>query len=162
MSNVKSITIHDDYELGDKRERRYAVTITNNSLVDTVYVLAPVVVDVDDDGSTVANEKLVQLADNELNSGVAAEYQTQADYDRRALGRAMLLTDVDEFYAVLPLFLAMESRGGANANARAAYLGIDRPTYDLIADRFGDVQGIASFLNNAKAQIWDELPGEFE
>ena len=161
MASVKSVAIYDDYAFGTQRERRYSVVITNNSLVDETVVVGPVVVDVSDDGTAAGAKLLAQLAENELGGEKTAEYQTQAEYDARALGRAMMMTDVDEFYAILPLFLAMETRGGANANARAAYLGTDRPTYDLINDRFSDVQGISFFLDNAKGQIWDELPGEF-
>jgi len=164
MATVKSVEIYDDYANGDLRERRYKVTITRNDLVDEEYILSPVIVPVEDDGSAAGAKKLAQLADIEAGSGqdIVAQYQDQSDYDRRALGRAMTYTDVDEFYAVLPLFKSMETRSGSNANQRASTLGVTRTNYDLMADRFGDVEGIAFFLDNAKGQIWEEIPEEFE
>lgn len=164
MATVKSVEIYDDFAVGDLRERRYKVTITTNSGVDEEYILSPVIVPDSDDGSEAAAKKLAQLADNEASLGadIVAEYQAQNNYDRRALGKAMVLTDVDEFYAVLPLFKAMEARGGANKNQRAAYLGVSGANYTLMEDRFNDVEGIAFFLDNAKGQIWEEIPQEFE
>lgn len=116
-----------------------------------------------DDGSLIATQFLEDKKESELNQGdIPTQWNdTQADYDRRALGMAMLIEDVDEFYALLPLFKAMEIRGGANAIQRAIYLGVSNGNYTLIADRFGDVEGISFFLDNAKDQIWDELPEEF-
>ena len=164
MAIVKSVTIHDDYASGDLRRRRYKVVITTNSLVDEEYILSPITVDASDDGSDAAANKLAQLAETEASSGadILAEYQDQNDYDRRALGKAMTRRDVDEFYLVLPLFKSMEARGGANANQRATYLEVTTVNYNLMADRFGDVEGIAFFLDNAKGQIWDTIPPEFE
>jgi len=86
------------------------------------------------------------------------EYQTQADIDRRTLGRLMLEDDPRVFLNGLEYFIAVELRGGSNANARATYLGIPRAEYDLISKRFGDVQGAAFFINDDKGQIWEELP----
>jgi len=162
MAEVKSVVIYDDYPNGDKRERRYKVTITRNDLVDEEYILSPVVVDVSDDGSASGAKKLQQLADNELSTEKVAQYQAQNDYDRRALGIAMTFTDVDEFYAVLPLFKGMEGRSGSNANQRAATLEVSRAGYDDMANRFNDVEGIAFFLDDHKDQIWEEIPPEFE
>jgi len=164
MATVKSVTIHDDFANGDLRERRYKVTITTNSLVDEIYILSPVIVDVSDDGSIFGAKKLASLADIEFNSGanIAPEYQTQQEYDQKALSRAMLLVDVDDFHRFLPLFLSMTGRGGPNANARAIYMGTSRDTYDEIAGRFNDDQGVAFFLDNAKGMVWEELPPEFE
>jgi len=104
----------------------------------------------------------ISQAERGLNPDRVPDHQAQIEFDRRLLGRLMLILDAHTFYAALPFFQAVEGRGGANANQRAAYLGTDRPTYDLIADRFGDVQGIAFFLDNAKGQVWDELPAGFE
>lgn len=162
MASVKSVEIYDDYEVGTQRERRYKVVITNNSAVDEEYILSPVVVDISDDGSIYGSKKLDSLADIELDSEKSSEYQTQADYDRRALGRAMLFTDVNEFWAVLPLFKAMELRGGSNVNARTAYLGVVKADYTAMASRFNDVEGIIFYLTDAKDMIWEELPPEFE
>ena len=162
MAEVKSVVIYDDYPNGDLRERRYKVTITRNDLVDEEYILSPVVVGVSDDGSASGAKKLQQLADNELSTEKVAQYQAQNDYDRRALGIAMTFTDVDEFYAVLPLFKGMEGRSGSNANQRAATLEVSRAGYDDMANRFNDVEGIAFFLDDHKDQIWEEIPPEFE
>ncbi len=100
----------------------------------------------------------ISQAENGNNPDKVPNHQTQAEFDRRLLGELMTVLDAHTFYAALPFFQAVESRGGANANQRASYLGIDRPTYDLIANRFGDVQGVAFFLDNAKGQVWEELP----
>ena len=163
MATVKSVTIYDDYPNGDLRERRYLVVITTNSLVDEEYILSPVIVPVSDDGTDAANGKLDQLAKNETGpEDIAAEYQDQNDYDRRSLGRAMTIESTDIFYTYLGLFKAMEGRGGANAGQRATYLEIPRAEYDLIANRFNDVEGIAFFLDDAKGQVWEELPPGYE
>ena len=163
MAFVKSVTIYDDFPNGALRERRYLVTITNNSGQDEEYVLAPVVVDVLDDGSIYGAKKLASLAENETESGlnIFPEYNDQADYDRLSLGKAMLLSDIDDFHIRLPLFKAMEARGGANANQRRAYLGVPQADYTILADRFGDDEGVAFFIDNANGQVWDELPVEW-
>jgi len=108
-----------------------------------------------------------QLADREINEAVGvaerlenpdkvADHQSQADFDRRLCGRLMTLEDAHHFLAALPFWQAVEFRGGANANQRAAYLVVPRPEYDLVAGRFGDVQGAATFLNDDKGHIWRE------
>ena len=164
MALVKSVTIHDDFAIGDLRERRYLVTITTNSLIDEEYILSPVIVDASDDGSIYGAQKLASLADIEAGSGldIVAEYQDQPDYDRRALGKAMIGDDIEEFHATLPLFKAMESRGGANANQRATYLSVIRADYDLMANRYGDDEGVAFFIEDHKNQVWEVIPVEFE
>ena len=160
MPIIKSTEIFDDIPAGSRRERRYKITITTNKGTDEVYIESPVVVDVADDGAAVASKKLISLADVEAGRLVDLNpnYQDQRDYDRRGLGRAMTITGTDEFYEVLPLFRAMEARGGANANQRASYLGVTRADYDLMAARFNDVAGIAFFLDDAKGQVWDDVP----
>jgi hypothetical protein len=86
--------------------------------------------------------------------------QAQADYDRRMLGLYMVETNAHTFLSGLDFFLAVESRGGANAGQRAAYLGVPLAEYNEVANRFGDVQGAAFFLNDDKNQVWDEVkPG---
>ena len=90
------------------------------------------------------------------------EYQAQADLDRRTLGLLMLEDDPRVFLNGLEYFLAVDLRGGSNVNARANYLGITRADYDLIAARFGDVQGAAFFIDDDKTQIWESLPEVFE
>ena len=85
----------------------------------------------------------------------------QAEYDRKMLGQYMLQEDVHKFRAGLDFFRDVESRGGANATQRAAYLGITRETYDQIAKRFNDLTGSLTFIDDEKNQIWTELPPEF-
>lgn len=99
-----------------------------------------------------------QNAENGINPDRVAVYQTQSEFDRRLLGRLMTVEDVNVFYAGLPFFQAVESRGGANANQRAIYLDVPRAEYDLVAARFGDVQGISFFLDDAKDAIWPDIP----
>lgn len=164
MASVQSVTIYDDFPNGSsQRERRYKVTIATNSGALEEYILSPVVVDVLDDGSTFGAAKFASLADDEAVIGrdVAAEYQSQPDYDRRALGKAMLKRDIDDFHAVLPLYLAMTGRGGANAGQRASYLNVLTVDYNLMAARFNDDQGAAGFIDDAKNQVWEDLPPEW-
>ena len=163
MASVKlPVEIHDDFPFGDLRERRYRVTIIRNDLDEEVYILSPVIVPASDDGTAAAAVKLSQLADNELAGEKVAQYQDQNDYDRRALGLLMVESDVDSFYAGLPLFKGMETRGGANANQRRVYLGVSSENYTSMANRFNDVEGIAFFLDDHKNQIWDFIPDEFK
>ena len=72
----------------------------------------------------------------------------------------MALADVHHFNAGRVLFLAMETRGGANAGQRATYLGITSTTYGLIDDRFSDLAGAQTFINDNKLQRWDDIPEE--
>ena len=158
MSSVKSVTVHKERPWRDGFVKRmYEVTLTDNNSVDHVVITGAFKDLPLNDGSGAGITALLTMQDKELSTEDKAPLWNadQATYYRRALGKAMLLGDVDDFYAYLPLFLAMETNGGANANQRALYLGTDRATYDLIAKRFGDVQGIAFFLDNAKGQVWD-------
>ena len=159
MASVKSVSIYSDVPwAGGFRKRRYSVILTDNNLVDHTVITNAVKVLESDDGTESAlrelnNKKIRELVEGEKIS----EWQdTQADYDRRALGIAMTLSDVHEFYSYLPLFKAMELRGGANAAQRASYLGVSSVNYNLMANRFGDVEGISFFLDNAKGQIWSD------
>jgi len=104
----------------------------------------------------------VGVAETEINPDKVAVYQSQADFDRRLLGRLMTILDAHVVYAALPFFQAVEGRGGANANQRASYLGVTSVDYGLVDDRFGDVQGIAFFLDDAKAQVWEDIPEDWE
>ena len=90
--------------------------------------------------------------------------ETQADYYRRALGQAMLLSDIDDVLAYIPLFQAMENHpnSGKNAGQRANYLGVIKADYDLMAVRFGSLQGIAGGVATDKTKIWSELPEEWK
>ena len=73
----------------------------------------------------------------------------------------MMEDDPRVFLNGLVYFQAVEVRGGANAVQRSAYLGVPLSEYQLIAARFGDVQGVAFFLTDDKNQIWDTLPPEY-
>ena len=95
-----------------------------------------------------------------ISPDIIADYQSQADYDRRALGQFMTLSDVHHFNEGRVLFLAMESRGGANAGQRAAYLGITSATYSEIDNRFSDLAGAQTFILDNKLQRWDDIPEE--
>ncbi|MCP3672731.1 MAG: hypothetical protein GY814_20375 [Gammaproteobacteria bacterium] len=162
MAEVKSVEIYDDYPHGRKRERRYKVTITNNSMGDEEYILSPVVVDSSDDGSASGDKKLAQLADIELGSEKICEYQSQADYDRRALGRAMLLTDINDFFDTIPLWDAVDVRGGSSPGQKAAYLGVSKPDVISIGKRYRECKSNSGFINDRKGYVWDEMPPEFE
>ena len=107
-----------------------------------------------------------QLADAEITEQVSAaerwenpdkvaEHQSQADFDRRLLGRLMTFLDAHVVLAGLPFFQAMELRAGANAGQRATYLGVTTDDYTLVDNRFGDVQGIQFFLDDDKSQVWN-------
>jgi hypothetical protein len=102
----------------------------------------------------------IGIANEGTSPDIVAEYQAQNDYDRRALGQAMVVEDIYHFNNTRPLYLAMEIRGGANANARAAYLGITRDTYDLISSRYNELAGIQGILNDSKGRIWEDIPEE--
>ena len=102
------------------------------------------------------------VAEEWKNPDRVADYQPQADFDRRLLARLMTVTDAQVFYAGLPFFQAMEARGGANANQRASYLGVIRADYDLMANRFNDVQGVAFFLDDDKGAVWTDIPEGWE
>ena len=167
MSVVKSVIVYSERPWTDGLvKRRYEVTLTDNLGTDHVAIVGMFKVDPLDDGADVANNHLQSRKAKELGAAdiVPLWNNTQADYDRRSLGQAMTLSDAHEFYDYLPLFQAMESRSGSNINARVATLGVIKSDYTLMANRFGDVQGIAFFLDNAKGQIWafDQVPVEFE
>ena len=165
MSSVISVSVHTERARSDGNvRRRYLVTLEDNNTVQTDFVVGPITVPPSDDGTNAANAKLQALKDAELSheDKAALWNNTQADYDRRSLGRGMLLNSTDEFYTYLPLFKAMELRSGANANQRASTLGVTIGDYNLMADRFGDVEGISFFLDNSKGQVWEQLPQEFE
>ena len=102
----------------------------------------------------------VNAAEHGTTSDIVPDYQLQADYDRRALGQFMTIADVHWFNEGRVLFLAMEVRGGANANQRAVYLGITTGTYSEIDNRFSDLAGAQSFILDNKNQRWDDIPEE--
>lgn len=99
---------------------------------------------------------------NGASLDIVSEHQLQADYDRRVLGRLMTETNSHIFGEAYTFFQAVESRGGANANQRASYLGITTDDYGMIDDRFSNVNGVNWFLTDEKNQVWDTLPEAFE
>ena len=100
----------------------------------------------------------VDFAWQRQNPDQVPEHQLQADFDRRVLGIIMTTDDAHAVLAAYPMFQAVELRGGANANQRASYLGIDTATYNLINDRFNNVNGVSWFLTDEKNQLWETLP----
>ncbi len=141
MSSVKSVAVFNEVPwTGGLVKRRYDVVLTDNNLVDHSFVVGPVKVLPADDGSSVANDQLQQQKDTELgNQNIVPSWNnTQADYDRRSLGRAMTILDVDDFISYLALFQAMESRSGANAGQRAATLGVSTANYNQMDSRFSN------------------------
>lgn len=164
MSSIVSVVKFSSKPWTAGQEKvRWEVTLMDNFAAQHTEVIGPLTRSITDNGQADAAALLQSKKDAELGpeDKVPAWNDTQAEYDRRSLGRAMLIDDVDDFYAYLPLFKAMESRGGANAGQRASYLGVLSTDYNLMANRFGDVEGVAFFLDDRKGQIWDELPPEF-
>ena len=108
------------------------------------------------------NQEVIRNVITMIEEGeeIVPDYSAQADYDRKMLAQFMLEDDPRVFLNALSFFQAVETRGGANANQRASYLGVPRAEYDLVAKRFSDVQGAAFFINDDKEQIWQHpLPG---
>lgn len=165
MSNVKSVALFSERPWRDGLvKRKYTVTLTDNNLVDHTTIIGPYKVLPSHDGSVESLSLLEGLKDSELDGidQVPIYNDSQADYDRRALGQAMLIQDIDDFHQTLPLWLAMQSRSGNNRVQRAATLGVSLANYDLVSDRYRSDQGAASFIDDAKGQVWTELPAEFE
>ena len=137
------------------------VTVTVNKLVANAF-------DTDTDALSMYAQIEQQQADREIseqltlaerwiNPDKVPVYQSQADFDRRLLGRLMTQWDVHTFSAGLPFFQAMELRGGANANQRASYLGVTSGEYTLVDNRFGDSQGVQFFITDEKNNVWDDV-----
>ena len=129
MATIKSVTLdpaNDHPWSGGKRKRRYTIVLTDNNAVDHSTFTMPVKQLPAEDGVAIANQLLESEKQGELNSGdIPTQWNdTQADFDRRALGRNMMISDIDEFHATQSFFQAVAVRGGNNANARAAYLGV--------------------------------------
>jgi len=66
----------------------------------------------------------------------------------------MQIQDSLEFSQTLQWFRDFEVRAGANTNARAAYLGVARADYDLVATRYNQITGVATGLANDAARVW--------
>jgi hypothetical protein len=86
-------------------------------------------------------------------------HQTQSAFDRRLLGQLMALGSIDQLLAAIPFWLAVQTRGGANSNSRASYLGVIRAEYDLVNGRFSDLQGVAGGVQTVNAQRWTDVRG---
>ena len=136
-------------------------TVTVNKLVANAF-------DMEADALSMYAQIEQQQADREISEqlGVAERwinpdkvpvYQSQADFDRRLLGRLMTQWDVHTFSAGLPFFQAMELRGGANAGQRAAYLGVTTGEYTEVDNRFGDSQGVQFFIDDEKNNVWNSV-----
>lgn len=173
MPIASSNILSDIAQLGDRRN----ITMLFVDHLGNEYqrVLSFMSADFDADAAlfSMANDLEVTLAEVEAQEAVALagagnnpakipDHQTQGEFDRRVLGQIMLIDDAHTVLAAYPMFQAMELRGGANANQRAVYLGIDNATYDLIDTRFSNVNGVVWFLADEKSQIWDELPEVFQ
>lgn len=173
MAIISQQIVEDSPQSNNRRRVQYAFT----DHLGVVYTYGEIIVsdtfdaDVDILSRVVGVEK--DLADKEIYDAVSGvyigispekvpEHQSQAVYDRRVLGRMMLVEDAHAFYAAYPMFQAVELRGGANTNQRATYLGIPSATYALIANRFNNVSGISWFLSDEKNTIWDALPVEID
>ena len=102
------------------------------------------------------------VAERLENPDKVSIYSTQADFDRRLLGLVMTIENAAVFIVSIPFFQAMEIRGGANANQRAAYLGVTSGDYTLVDSRFGDVQGVQFFLDDEKNNVWPDVPEDWE
>jgi hypothetical protein len=110
-------------------------------------------------------EQEINAAMSRLGSGLTVDtvpdHQTQADFDRRVLGRMMLIDNIYDFYQGFAFFQIVETRGGNNAGQRATYLGIDVADYNLIDARFVNADSASFFVDTDKTSIWDELPEVF-
>lgn len=166
MSSVKSITTFTERPWSDGLvKRRYEVMLTDNDLVDHVHVIGPFKVLPADTGAVQADKLLQRQKDFEISNYediVPLWNDTQADYDRIALGQAMLILDVDQFISVLPLFQGMESRSGNNAVQRAATLGVSTANYNLMQSRFNVAVGIQGGVATMNSEAWDVIPEEFK
>lgn len=86
-------------------------------------------------------------------------HQTQIEFDRRLIGRLMVIdqVDIDARLSALPFWIAQEGRNGNNNNARADTLGVPRTEYSDTDNVFGDLQGIQGGVNSINAKLWDEV-----
>jgi hypothetical protein len=154
-NRIDVVEVHTDHTGKEYRQRYSAPTGW-----DTIAELALHAARIEEGIITSEAENAAHTVDS-IDIDITPVYQTQVEYDRRTLGYLMLLTDNSKFLAGLLFFQAVELRNGANAGQRAGNLGVLLEDYNEIADRFGDAQGSATFINDSKGQIWDELPAEF-
>ena len=92
-----------------------------------------------------------------MNPDRVAVYQDQADFDRRVLGVVMTVANAQLFLGSLPFYQALEVRGGANAAARAAYLGVPQTEFQLVETRFNQIMGTKVVLDADQDRVWDGL-----
>ena len=88
------------------------------------------------------------------------QHQTKVEFIRRYFGGMMQNPNILQFNNALPFFQAFEidADSGNNAPQRAAYLGIDTATYQLIEKRFNDMIGVQTLINDEKGRVWGEYP----
>jgi hypothetical protein len=88
------------------------------------------------------------------------EHQTKQEFIRRFFGGMMQISSLESFNNSYQFFLDFETDpdSGNNKPQRAAYLGVDAATYDLIDKRYGDMAGIQVLLNDEKGRVWTEYP----
>jgi hypothetical protein len=164
------IVSHTLLQSSNSGNRDYVVYQFTDNETEThnIEKYVPVGFDTDADMLSMYAELDILLADKEINDALyqaeilnnpdkVAIHQSQADFDRRVLGRLMQEENAHIVLAALPFFQAMELRGGANAGQRAAYLGVTTEDYNLVDNRFGDVQGVSFFLNDEKDQVWTDI-----
>ena len=141
---------------------------------DTINIITRVPTGTDYDADMAARVPDIdrQLQERELGQAVNAaegdslvypypfEHQTKPEFLRRFFGAMMQVENIIHFNGSYPFFQDFEADpdSGNNKPQRAAYLGVDDATYDLIDKRYGDMAGIQVILNDEKGRIWQELP----
>jgi len=103
-----------------------------------------------------AEQEEQRARNDESNS---AQHQTQAELDRKVLSRLMQIIESLEFSTTLQWFRDFEVRAGSNANARATYLGVPKPEYDLVATRYNQITGVKSGLEADRLKVWNGSEG---
>ena len=104
-------------------------------------------------------ESAVASVEREVGIDAVAKHQTQPDFDRRVLGYGMMIYDLVHMWNLYASFWTdFESRSGNNKPQRAAYLGVDTATYDLIDKRYNDMAGITALITDEKGRVWESLP----
>jgi len=111
-------------------------------------------------------EQEIQAALSRMESGltidVVPDHQAQPEFDRKVLGRLMLLDNIYSFYNAYPFFQTVENRGGNNNGQRSTYLGIDVVDYNLIDARFTNADSASFFVNTDNDSVWNKLPESFK
>lgn len=166
MSSITSISPYgeDHSWVNGLVKRRYSVTLTDNNLVEHIYIVGPYKVKPSDGGDTYANALLENLRNQEIDfvDKVPEWNDTQADYDRKALGRAMMIEDIRGLQGVLDLWAAVELRSGTDSVERAATLGISLDNYMQMESRFRLMADAATVARLITDKTWSGLPEEFK